>query len=249
MEWLATYGCRQLRGGWIITEQHVVYAPDINNAYKVATRDCPRGESLMYVDPFKVAAWSTHKPDSKNSNIATSRTLGWDCLLNNSYSPWSTDLIECPISVIHHETSIRHHCRSIPTDHVHLYWCSHCVCLHVWIDVWSFCSWTQRHIMRPNTRAIMEECIERGIETALRNDDQAPEHWKALAHHLDREIWLHLDSFFNFDDSYQWHRHGLIKPMKLHWVPGLRLLLLPILSGLHGLLLSCPWTQVTLYWT
>jgi len=56
MEWLATYGCRQLRGGWLVTEQHIVYAPTIMDAYKIANMDCPRGESLMNVDPIKDAA-------------------------------------------------------------------------------------------------------------------------------------------------------------------------------------------------
>jgi len=57
--------------------------------------------------------------------------------------------------------------------------------------------------MRPNARAIIDYCIEHGIQHALLNNDSAPERWQGLADHIDREIWLHLDTFFNWDDSYQ----------------------------------------------
>lgn len=52
-QWVATYGAKQMRGGWLVTEQHLLEAKDYPTAFKIGLRDCPRGESLMYIDEIK----------------------------------------------------------------------------------------------------------------------------------------------------------------------------------------------------
>ena len=55
-QWLATYGARQLRGGWLVTEQHIIHAVDYPTAFKIARKDCPKGESVLNVDSIPAIA-------------------------------------------------------------------------------------------------------------------------------------------------------------------------------------------------
>jgi hypothetical protein len=51
--WVATYGIKQMRGGWLVTEQHIISAIDYPTAWKIGRKDCPRGETLMSIDLIK----------------------------------------------------------------------------------------------------------------------------------------------------------------------------------------------------
>lgn len=53
--------------------------------------------------------------------------------------------------------------------------------------------------MKPNTQAILEDCMERGIVAALLNRDAewSDEH---LADDIQRRIWCEIDLYFDFED-------------------------------------------------
>ena len=53
--------------------------------------------------------------------------------------------------------------------------------------------------MKPNTQAILEDCIERGILSALLNKDDA---WtdERLADHIHQRIWCEIDLYFDFEE-------------------------------------------------
>lgn len=48
--WAATYGIKQGRGGWLVTEQSIVEAGDYFSAHKIGRSRCKRGEALMSLD-------------------------------------------------------------------------------------------------------------------------------------------------------------------------------------------------------
>lgn len=48
--WAATYGIKQGRGGWLVTEQSIVEASDYFSAHKIGRSRCKRGEALMSLD-------------------------------------------------------------------------------------------------------------------------------------------------------------------------------------------------------
>ena len=50
--WAATYGIKQGRGGWLVTEQSIVEANDYFSAHKIGRSRCKRGEALMTIDPI-----------------------------------------------------------------------------------------------------------------------------------------------------------------------------------------------------
>ena len=56
--------------------------------------------------------------------------------------------------------------------------------------------------MQINFRAILEDCIERGVEIAMVNHDSIPENYEMLREALERNIWLLLDNCFIFDDDF-----------------------------------------------
>jgi hypothetical protein len=47
--WVATFGIKQPKGGWLVTEQAIVEAVDYPTAFKCGIALCPRGESVMDV--------------------------------------------------------------------------------------------------------------------------------------------------------------------------------------------------------
>jgi hypothetical protein len=54
--------------------------------------------------------------------------------------------------------------------------------------------------MKVNTRALLEQCIEQGLEVGYRiahkhADDPKPEH---LSNCIERAIWVEIDQFFIF---------------------------------------------------
>lgn len=56
--------------------------------------------------------------------------------------------------------------------------------------------------MKPNTRALLEHCIERGIEAGYNHahkhtDKPSSEH---LRNQIEQYIWLEIDQFFVFDE-------------------------------------------------
>lgn len=54
--------------------------------------------------------------------------------------------------------------------------------------------------MKPNIRAILEDCIERGIESGIRRAKKHVESPSdsALADHICDDIWLQIDQYFEF---------------------------------------------------
>ena len=60
--------------------------------------------------------------------------------------------------------------------------------------------------MRVNTRAVLEDCLERAVMHALRNIDDALTigQIRQLEHKLEQELWLQLDTYFDFEhhDAY-----------------------------------------------
>ncbi len=56
--------------------------------------------------------------------------------------------------------------------------------------------------MKPNTQAILEDCIERGIMGALLNkdDEWSDDH---LGDDIQRRIWCEIDLYFDFDETTQ----------------------------------------------
>ena len=58
--------------------------------------------------------------------------------------------------------------------------------------------------MKPNIRAILEDCIERGIEQGLarskkHTDDPTD---SQVIGSISDHIWLHLDEYFLFEDGF-----------------------------------------------
>jgi hypothetical protein len=54
--------------------------------------------------------------------------------------------------------------------------------------------------MRVNTRAVLEDCLERAVMHALRNIDDPltdSQIWQLEAK-LSRELWLQIDGYFQF---------------------------------------------------
>jgi hypothetical protein len=54
--------------------------------------------------------------------------------------------------------------------------------------------------MTPNIQAILEDCIERGITSALINRD-ADWNDDQLAEALHQRIWFEIDLYFDFDET------------------------------------------------
>jgi hypothetical protein len=57
--------------------------------------------------------------------------------------------------------------------------------------------------MKVNTRAVLEDCLERAVMHALRNiDDPLTDNqiWQLEAK-LSRELWLQIDSYFDFEGA------------------------------------------------
>lgn len=55
--------------------------------------------------------------------------------------------------------------------------------------------------MTPNIHAILANCIERGIETALINSNLHHNLLGDLMGRLEHEIWLEIDSYFTFQST------------------------------------------------
>ena len=57
--------------------------------------------------------------------------------------------------------------------------------------------------MRVNTRAVLEDCLERAVTHALRNIDDAltDTQIRQLETRLDNELWLAIDTYFTFEDD------------------------------------------------
>lgn len=55
--------------------------------------------------------------------------------------------------------------------------------------------------MKPMIRAILEDCIERGIQDGIRRAGKHDENPSdaALTDHIESGIWLHIDEYFSFD--------------------------------------------------
>ena len=52
--------------------------------------------------------------------------------------------------------------------------------------------------MKPKTQALLEMCIDDGITIAL-NTSEHPDDLTALSNQLRKEIWLQLDTYFDFE--------------------------------------------------
>ncbi len=54
--------------------------------------------------------------------------------------------------------------------------------------------------MRVNTRAVLEDCLERAVMHALRNIDDAltNSQIRQLEQKLKQELWLQIDTYFQF---------------------------------------------------
>lgn len=57
--------------------------------------------------------------------------------------------------------------------------------------------------MRVNARAVLEDCLERAVRHALLNIDDAltDRQIEQLEFKLDSELWLQLDTYFNFEED------------------------------------------------
>ncbi len=57
--------------------------------------------------------------------------------------------------------------------------------------------------MKVNTRAVLEDCLEKAVMHALRNIDDAltDAQIRQLEAKLDQELWLQLDTYFSFEDN------------------------------------------------
>ena len=55
--------------------------------------------------------------------------------------------------------------------------------------------------MRVNTRAVLEDCLDRAVTHALRNIDDAltDTQIRQLERKLETELWLLLDTYFDFE--------------------------------------------------
>lgn len=56
--------------------------------------------------------------------------------------------------------------------------------------------------MQTKTYNILDDCIERGIQIALAEHSPCLENSEQLSVKIEREIWILLDKFFNWDDEF-----------------------------------------------
>jgi hypothetical protein len=56
--------------------------------------------------------------------------------------------------------------------------------------------------MRVNSRAVLEDCLERAVRHAILNIDDplSDRQLLQLTNKLEQELWLQLDTYFSFDD-------------------------------------------------
>jgi phosphatidate phosphatase APP1 len=63
--------------------------------------------------------------------------------------------------------------------------------------------------MRVNARAVLEDCLEKAVMHAVRNIDDAltDTQVRQLERKLEQELWLQIDTYFNFpaDGEPFWH--------------------------------------------
>jgi hypothetical protein len=59
--------------------------------------------------------------------------------------------------------------------------------------------------MKVNTRAVLEDCLDKAVMHALRNIDDALTIGQIhqLERKLEQELWLQLDTYFSFEDETQ----------------------------------------------
>jgi hypothetical protein len=57
--------------------------------------------------------------------------------------------------------------------------------------------------MKVNTRAVLEDCLERAVTHALRNIDDAltDAQIRQLERKLEQELWLSIDTYFHFEET------------------------------------------------
>ena len=57
--------------------------------------------------------------------------------------------------------------------------------------------------MKVKTRLVLEDCLEKAVMHALRNIDDAltDAQIRQLETKLEQEMWLQLDTYFNFNDD------------------------------------------------
>jgi hypothetical protein len=57
--------------------------------------------------------------------------------------------------------------------------------------------------MRVNSRAVLEDCLEKAVMHALRNIDDALTIGQIhqLERKLEQELWLQIDTYFNFESD------------------------------------------------
>ena len=57
--------------------------------------------------------------------------------------------------------------------------------------------------MRVNTRAVLEDCLERAVMHALRNIDDSltDAQIRQLERKLEQELWLQIDTYFSFEEA------------------------------------------------
>ena len=57
--------------------------------------------------------------------------------------------------------------------------------------------------MKVNARLVLEDCLEKAVMHALRNIDDAltDTQIRQLETKLDQELWLNIDTYFEFEDN------------------------------------------------
>jgi hypothetical protein len=57
--------------------------------------------------------------------------------------------------------------------------------------------------MKVNTRAVLEDCLDKAVMHALRNIDDAlsDTQIRQLEGKLEQELWLQLDTYFDFEGN------------------------------------------------
>ena len=55
--------------------------------------------------------------------------------------------------------------------------------------------------MKANVRAILEDCIERGIHHAVLNFEHVVPSPYQLEEKIEHEVWLQIDQLFTFEDD------------------------------------------------
>jgi len=57
--------------------------------------------------------------------------------------------------------------------------------------------------MKVNTRAVLDDCLEKAVMHAVRNIDDAltDTQIRQLEWKLEQELWLQLDTYFSFEDN------------------------------------------------